>query len=416
MSSHAATKIDQKEYLKKYLSGDKVKKKKKDKKHKKDFGAAKVKIIDDDVAHDQTQEEFDEELILGGEDAPQIVGEYIEEVSSAANAPKWRSIVVKDEPVEENIRNANSKPQEDLWGPKQIKHKIKDEFSPPRRDKNIDLHQSTPDNSPQRRKDSGKAWRKHRRNNTSPDETRRNKDGTYSSDQSPPRKTENISHRTHRNRNQRTPDNSPTRRSNRNDGQSPQRRRKETPDKSPPRRRKYTPDSSPQRRHKGTPDKSPARKDNRIKEAYNARQHSAQSHKRNNSLVGYRSNSIRSRSPQKVPSRGKYGSPCREINRPSRKHAGRSSSSDQSPPRKATQKLTKSRRSRSESVDLSPQRPNKRNSSSDQSPPRRKDLRKSRKRSISPTRRNGRNSNDQSPPRRYDDKRKKKLFTSSHKT
>ncbi|XP_011203112.2 BUD13 homolog [Bactrocera dorsalis] len=418
MSSHAATKIDQKEYLKKYLSGDKVKKKKKDKKHKKEFGAAKVKIIDDDVAYNQTQEEFDEELILGGEDAPQIVGEYIEEVSSAANAPKWRSIVVKDEPVEENVSNFNSKPQEDLWGPKQIKRKIKDEFSPPRRDKNIDLHQSTPDNSPQRRKDSDKASRKHRRNNTSPDESgsrrkrhsphcRIDKDRRYSSDQSPPRKTENISKQAHRSRNQRTPDNSPPRRCNRNDDQSPQRRRKGTPDKSPPRRRKSTPDISPQRRRKGTPDKSPPRRDNRIKETFNGRQHSDQSHKRNNFSVGYRPNSRRSRSPQKVSSKGKYGSPYREINRSNRKHVDRSSSSDQSPPRKETKKLTKSRKSRSRSVDLSPQRRNKRNSSSDQSPPRRKDLQKSRKRSISPTKRNGRNSSDQSPPRRYDGKRQK---------
>ncbi|XP_039970699.1 BUD13 homolog [Bactrocera tryoni] len=424
MSSHAATKIDQKEYLKKYLSGDKVKKKKKDKKHKKEFGAAKVKIIDDDVAYNQTQEEFDEELILGGEDAPQIVGEYIEEVSSAANAPKWRSIVVKDEPIEENASNANSKPKEDLWGPKQIKRKIKDEFSPPRRDKHIDLHQSTPDNSPPRRKDNDKASRKQRRNNTSPEESefRQNrhslhrqiaKGERYSSNQSPPRKIEYISKHTHRSRNQRTPDNSPPTRSNQNDDQSPQRRRKGTPDKSPSRRRKgtpdkspprrckYTPDCSPLRRRKGTPDKSPPKRDNQIKETYNGRQHSNQSHKRHNS----RPNSTRSRSPQKVSSKGNNGSPYREINRFNRKHVDRSSKSDQSPPRKESQKLTKSRKSKSSSVDLSPQRRNKRNSSSDQSPPRRKDLQKSRKRSISPTRRNGRNSSDQSPPRRYYGKR-----------
>lgn len=390
MSSHAATKINQKEYLKKYLSGDKVKKKKKDKKHKKEFGAAKVKIIDDDVAYSQTQEEFDEELILGGEDAPQIVAEYIEDVSNASNALKWRSIVVKDEPEE----NANSKPQQELWGPKQIKRKIKDEFSPPRRNTKMDLNQSTQYSSPQRQKNGDKASPKSARNYTSPEERKSRKNvhspygrvdkvRRYSSDQSPPRKTEHTSKQTHMSRNQRTPDNSPPRRSNR-DG-----------------------DQSPQRRGKDTSDKSPARRDNRNNKTYNGRQHSDQSPKRNNSAVKHRQNSTRSRSPQKVSSREKYRSPYREIKQSSRKHAAGSASSDQSPPRTETQRSKKNHRSRSRNVSLSPQRRNKRNSSSDQSPPRRNNSGKSRKRSISPARRNERNSSDQSPPRRYDGKRQK---------
>lgn len=53
MSLQKAKVIDQKEYLKKYLSGDKEKKKKKkDKKLKK---TAKVKIIDDDAYEDNGQ-------------------------------------------------------------------------------------------------------------------------------------------------------------------------------------------------------------------------------------------------------------------------------------------------------------------------------------------------------------------------
>lgn len=400
MSSHTSTKIDQKEYLKKYLSGDKVKKKKKDKKRKKECGVAKVKIIDDDVANSQTQEEFDEELILGGEDAPQIVGEYIEEVSHASNAPKWRSIVVKEEPEEETASNTNSKPQEDLWGPKQTKRKIKDQFSPPR-NVNKNLHQSTPDNSPQRRKDRDKASRRYTRNNTSPHERsrksksspyrRREKEERYSLDQSPPRKSEHTPKQTHKRRNC-TPDNSPHRRSNRTDDQSPSRRRKCT-NNSPPKRHKNTPDNSPQRRRKCTPVNSPLRRGNRIKDKYNGRKHTDQSPKEKNSSDIHRSNMARSRSPQKVSSQRKYRSPDGEINRSSRKHTTRSFSSDQRPPRKETQRSTISLRSRSRSVDLSP--------------PRRKNSGKSRKRSISPAKRNGRNSKDQSPPRRYDGKRQK---------
>ncbi|XP_011146595.2 BUD13 homolog [Harpegnathos saltator] len=73
--------IDQKEYLKKYIShgdgdGDKKKKMKKKKKKKHKVGSKTVKIIDDDIdlmnMRPLQEDEFD--ILLVGEDAPQIAG------------------------------------------------------------------------------------------------------------------------------------------------------------------------------------------------------------------------------------------------------------------------------------------------------------------------------------------------------
>lgn len=187
MASHSLTKIDQKEYLKKYLSGDKVKKKKKDKKHKKSSSSAvKVKIIDDDINNLDNGQEIDEELLLTGEDAPQIVGEYIEEMPGDSKVPKWKSIVIKDEPDDD--REDVGQKESDLWGRKPGVVKIKQEKRSNR----------SPDNSPPRRKE-----RKRK-----------------SSSSSPPRRQRNSS--------------------------SPHRKSKS--DKSPSRRRKH--EESPERRHK----------------------------------------------------------------------------------------------------------------------------------------------------------------------
>ncbi|KAL9889185.1 uncharacterized protein ACN427_008564 [Glossina fuscipes fuscipes] len=143
MSLKSTKKIDQKEYLKKYLSGDKIKKKKKkDKKRKKE--TATVKIIDDDQIQLDRVIDIDEELLLTGEDAPQIVGEYIE--LDLPNEKKWKSIAVKEEPFEENTSQPTA--DLDLWGRKPGEVKIKKEPSSPTNAKS----RITTDMSPPRRK------------------------------------------------------------------------------------------------------------------------------------------------------------------------------------------------------------------------------------------------------------------------
>ncbi|XP_036331631.1 BUD13 homolog isoform X1 [Rhagoletis pomonella] len=396
MSSHSATKIDQKEYLKKYLSGDKVKKKKKDKKRKKDFGAAKVKIIDDDASYNQTQQEFDEELLLGGEDAPQIVGEYVEETANGSSAPKWRSIVVKEEDFDEESEvKVNHISADDLWGPKQIKRKIKDEFSPPRRKTNVDTRQRSPDNSPPRRK------RKDSLSMRSPvaDERRHGHltkhDSSYKKTGSPKysskRRKEKSPVQSSRKEKQRSPGTV-----NRSPDQSPPRRNKRTPDQSPPRRNNSTADISPPRRSKHLSDRRKERSQSRDQSPMRKRRDSA----------GPSPPSRRNRSADRPKHNSANGSPPRKSSRYN-KVSARSSSSDQSPPRKnkhKTRKHKRKSRSRSRSTDESPQRRRKRASSSDQSPPRYSNTKKGQKSSRSPTKKSHRHSSDQSPPRRNDGK------------
>ncbi|XP_034487296.1 BUD13 homolog isoform X5 [Drosophila innubila] len=279
MSTQNAKIINQKEYLKKYLSGDKEKKKKKKhKKHKKSTQAT-VKIIDDD-AYDSNIEEMDEDLLLGGEDAPQIVGEYIEENPNAVRS-KWRNIAVK-EPKSESDTETNGQQQNesDLWGRKASTVKIKQESSPSPSRKRRNTHspavqikkekrssscdQSPPaikikqekrsssrDQSPARihgmRNDSS-AELKGRNSDQSP--PRRMRDG----DQSPPRRRRDSDQSPPRRR--RDKDQSPPRR-RRNSDQSPPRRRREE-DQSPPRRQRDFDQSSP-RRHRDA-DLSPRRR------------------------------------------------------------------------------------------------------------------------------------------------------------
>ncbi|CAD6991627.1 unnamed protein product [Ceratitis capitata] len=432
MSSHASTKIDQKEYLKRYLSGDKVKKKKKDKKRKKEVGGTKVRIIDDDAACNQTQEEFDEELILGGEDAPQIVGEYIEEQSSNAKAPKWRSIVIKDEPDQESEMGVERNANEDLWGPKQIKREIKDEFSPPRRHTSKRQNSNTPDNSQQRQK----SYKNQK---------------SLKSD-SPIRNTEHTHSRREGKERHQSPDQSPQRRKTTSIykqlnveklssiDRSPPRRREQPLDNSPPRRRNYSPDQSPPRKSKAyTYDDSPSRgyQNNNTHKTRKNSEHSPI--RKTNYSSNSRYSMDRSRSPAKPSSNKREHSSDRKTHKSNHKRNGKSSSSDQSPPRKfkhtkskrksrsvssdqspprrRNRDLTSSdqspprklknksntnrRKSRSRSVDQSPQRRIKREPSSDQSPPRRRIIETNRKRSVSPRQNNYRKSRDQSPPRRY---------------
>ncbi|KAH8344562.1 hypothetical protein KR067_005554 [Drosophila pandora] len=264
MSLQKAKVIDQKEYLKKYLSGDKEKKKKKkDKKLKK---AAKVKIIDDDAYEDNGQE-MDEDLLFGGEDAPQIVAEYIEDDPSARS--KWRNIAVKDEIKEESgesppapairIKQEPLDDEEDLWGRKAATVKVKDEFSPQKRQIKQEKRSRSRDLSPDRSK------KKKNHPDLSPPRRKADRDQSprgrkrKDSDQSPPRRAKDSPQRRRQDaspvRKRRSSDQSPPRR-RRDDDQSPPRRRRNDSDQSPPRKRR---EQSPVRRRRDS-DQSPPRK------------------------------------------------------------------------------------------------------------------------------------------------------------
>lgn len=350
MSQQNAKLINQKEYLKKYLSGDKEKKKKKkEKKHKKS-AHAKVKIIDDDDI-DANQEEIDEDLLLGGEDAPQIVGEYIEENPDAMRS-KWRNIAVKDEPKTEAEENsikqepADEKEEASLWGRKASTIKIKQEPELPIKIK-LEKRSSSRELSPTRRS----PLREHLYSDQSPNRRRRRSDEEKPSkrecnvDQSPPRRRNNDDQSPPRRRRN---NQSPHRRKKGDDGdQSPPRKRRDD-DQSPPRRRRDD-QSPPRRKKRDDDDKSPPRR---------------------------RRDDDQSPPRRKIRDDDDQSPPRRRYNE------------DQSPPR------------RKKVADLSP--PRKRRDS-DQSPPRRrqedfKPHRNRRDSDQSPPRK--RRNSDQSPPRR----------------
>lgn len=353
MSTHASTKVDQKEYLKKYLSGDTKKKKKKDKKHKIKQSSVKVKIIDDD-AHTAKGLDIDEELLLTGEDAPQIVGSYIEEKPNGESTNKWKSIVIKNESEDENLKQRNLE-KDDLWGKKSTSNRPEDSFSPQRRERKDSPPRKSKrgwndDISPPRRKSL--LPERHKDTNQSPPKNR----GQYSKeksrnnleyDQNPPRrKTKEYL------------DQTPLRRDRkRSTDQSPPRNRRQSPsDKSPVgRKRKTSRDRSPpHRRRPRSFDRSPPRHKEKI-------------------------------STDQSPTRRRKQSPSdqsparRKIRSPADQSPERHGNSRSSPTRRYAQSVNPFRIKREkESVDLSPQR----RKDSDQSPQRR------------------RNNTDQSPPRR----------------
>ncbi|EDW66905.1 BUD13 homolog [Drosophila virilis] len=365
MSMQNAKLINQKEYLKKYLSGDKEKKKKKkEKKHKKSI-QAKVKIIDDD-AYDANTEEMDEDLLLGGEDAPQIVGEYIEENPDAIRS-KWRNIAVKDEPkteVEENgdavhIKQEPADENAELWGRKASEMKIKQEQSPSNCDapaikikleKRSSSREQSPAHNLKRRTSDQSPPRRRLDANQSPHRQRRDSDHSpvrrrRGADQSPPRRGRDV-------------DQSPPRR-RRDADQSPPRRRKDA-DQSPPRRGRDA-DQSPPRRKRDADQSPPRRRANKDQSPTRRRRDSDQSPPRRGRVVD-----------ESPPRRG------RDADQSSDGKRSQVNGSDHSPPR------------RCRGVDQSP--PRKRQNA-DQSPPRRR-----READHSPPRR--RRSSDQSPPRR----------------
>ncbi|XP_063695858.1 BUD13 homolog [Culicoides brevitarsis] len=231
-------KIDQKEYLKKYLSGDVGDDKKKKKKKKvKEIKGKTVTVVDDDWDFSKIKNMDDnaeiEASLLMNEDAPQIVG-VIDERPPELKALDYKNKLWKGlNEVDETSRDSDG-------SKRRQERKRSEDLSPrrSRRDKSEDL-------SPQRP-------RKNKYDDDlSPKRSRRDK----SEDFSPPR---------HRKRRESDDDLSPKRSRKRNEDLSPPRNRKNRhsdEDLSPKRasRRNRSPDNSPPRR-KNERDLSPKRR------------------------------------------------------------------------------------------------------------------------------------------------------------
>uniref|UniRef100_A0A182KA45 BUD13 homolog n=1 Tax=Anopheles christyi TaxID=43041 RepID=A0A182KA45_9DIPT len=452
-----ATKIDQKEYLKRYLSNDKDKKKKKKKKDK--HSAAKkgnVVIVDDDLDLTALQSRIDDnETDLFGldEEAPQVVGiiderppelRAREDFSSA----KWKALNANNDfdamlRADEGMRTADaenrvtfkdqgekneqrrkydsdeSPPRQNNTSRKNRGRKDSDE-SPPRRrgseEKDISIRRRKrdgSDESPPRKSVVSKSTRKNRDSDESPPRGRRSKEKEVSrrkkriddSDESPPRKSAAGKST----RNNQDSDESPPRKRRSKEKHMPRTKtRKEDSEESPPRksavnkgaRKNRDSDESPPRRRRSKEHNFGSRKE-RVDDSEKC----PPGRKTN---IEYRK--------QTYDSDGS----------PPRKH--RQHDSDESPPRQRVDKELEKRRKRHDSEE-SPVRGQRdkehrerdrrqirrRSNDSDESPPRRsknttnesegrlRTVSDKRERSKkSPTERESRryNDSDESPPRR----------------
>ncbi|XP_030245804.1 BUD13 homolog isoform X1 [Drosophila navojoa] len=334
MSQKNAKLINQKEYLKKYLSGDKEKKKKKKEKKQRKSAHVKVKIIDDDD-YDANQEEIDEDLLLGGEDAPQIVGEYIEENPDAMRS-KWRNIAVKDEPKTEAGENgikpepASEKEESSLWGRKASAIKVKQEP-----ELNIKIKQekrsSSRELSPTRRS----PLREHLRSDQSPKWRRRRSDEEkpnkreHNLDQSPPRRGKNYDQSPPRRR--RDDQSPPRRKKGDDDDQSPPRKRRDD-DQSPPRGTRDDDQSPPRRKKRDDDDQSPPRRRFNAAQSPPRRRKDADQRRRDSDQSPPRKRRDSDQSPPRKR-RDSDQSPPRRRQEDYKQHRNRRDS-DQSPPRK----------------------------------------------------------------------------------
>ncbi|XP_071553994.1 uncharacterized protein [Temnothorax nylanderi] len=263
--------ISQKEYLKKYTLGDGDEKKKKKKKKKHKTGAKTVKIIDDDIdlRNMRPIEEGEFDILLAGEDAPQIAG-IVDERGPVdfTDKRRWKIITENDEgdltiinrPVDKETRNLNE------TNAKRINDNL--DLSPPRAKRSKNKRMAS---SPGRSKDDGSDLSplrskrsKNKRADVNPDE--RSKDD--SSDLSPPRPThskdKHIDSRG-RSKNDDDSDLSPPRPTHSKDKHIDSRRRPKNDDDSdlsPPRQSKnYDSDLSPPRQSRNNDfDLSPPRK------------------------------------------------------------------------------------------------------------------------------------------------------------
>ncbi|GAB0088708.1 hypothetical protein DMENIID0001_031720 [Sergentomyia squamirostris] len=313
------TKINQKEYLKKYLSND-VGAEKKKKRKKKTITGQTVKIIDDDVDLSKMQrfESNELELLTTGEDAPQVVGVIDERppelrAQDFKNSTKWK-VFSSDNGFESSLTVQQVNKES---GRIEKSHVSGSSTGRKRRD-------ISPDLSPPRKK----AGNSRRSNDLSP--RKQSKSSKHSPDISPVRKrSPDLSpKRRGRRSTDKSSDLSPKRRRRRSMSSSPSRqkrsprRREDSPDLSPPRKReyrekmyhseKYIDHSSEKRGRFRTPDLSPRRSSHRTYSPSGSRKGSAvpsSSRRRHSRDV---SPSRRRKSPELFPSRRDVSSSSRQ--------------------------------------------------------------------------------------------------------
>ncbi|CAG9116203.1 unnamed protein product [Plutella xylostella] len=359
------TKIDQKAYLQKYLTGSSGdKKKKKKKKAPKPTG---LKIIDDDLDYSKLRSLDGDELDIldQGEDAPQIAGiidertEVIKAEEYSNRSSKWRVITQDDGfnsklQIEEITKDKKQKEKENeiifgkMYSDSEDEEKKDVDASPPRKTSNSNQKPDT-SKKPQNNSDSDfSPPRKDSKRSPPPKTTKNKKD--YDSDVSPVRKSSSSNHKSHKSKN----------RQNNSDS-----------DFSPPRKESRT--SSP-------PRKASSSKNNYDSEVSQSRKHDSSHKSREKTKKPSRWGGYDESREKSSKSRRKSPDSDIPVQRKSRKY------SDASPPRKNN---SSSKRRKSPSEDPSPPR-RKKNYDSDQSPPR-KSRRDSPKRRKSP---------DSSPPRK----------------
>lgn len=340
--------IDQKEYLKKYLSSGDGDDKKKKKKKKMKLGAKTVKIIDDDIdlKNMRPMEENEFDIFINAEDAPQIAG-VVDEHGSVDFSDKRRwKIIADDEGGDLTITRTNKETKHS----KQVRDVSDNDLSPPRKQKrylNDDL--SSPGVSKKQRKEMHRKAkrdedsdlspprvkpRKHRvpQSNSDSDNSqetdipshkvknkaKRKENACDDSDLSPPRKTRNYDS-----------DLSPPRKSKKHKSKkSSKHRDKSDSDLSPPRKSRKDSDSdmSPPRKNRKDSDSDLSPPRNRKSKDYDSdlsppRKSKKHKHRTRNSDTDL------------SPPRRKYE---RDINvHISSKHKSRNDDSDLSPPRQS---------------------------------------------------------------------------------
>ncbi|KAI5743647.1 hypothetical protein M8J77_020636 [Diaphorina citri] len=343
-------KIDQKEYLKRYLSGGAEEKKKKKKKIA--TGIKRVKIIDDDLDLKNMRNLNNDELELYqlSEDAPVIAGVVDErplevQLADRYKDNKWKAITGgsdddivitdKNQPKSKTREVTKSRNYEDsdMSPPRKSKHKAKKpgaDFSPPRksRNKSIDSDQSPP------RKSSKKSRQNSDSDISPPRKSVKKPRQNSDSDISPPRKSIKKS------RQNSDSDISPPRKSVKKS------RQKSDSDISPPRK------SIKKSRQNSDSDLSPPRKSK--KQINSSSKHSEQKNRTDSPSRRSRRNSDSDLSPPRRKSR--------KDEKPSNKYkSNQSSDSDLSPPRKSRKaekasNIQRSWRNGGSDSDLSPPR------------------------------------------------------------
>ncbi|KAL0117335.1 hypothetical protein PUN28_010292 [Cardiocondyla obscurior] len=215
--------ISQKEYLKKYMSlGDDDKKKKKKKKKPKD-DVKRVKIIDDDIdlKNMRSVEDGEFDILLEGEDAPQIAG-IIDERGPVdfTDKKRWKIITENDEgdlaiinctvnKERSNIDEANDRQGDDnsdLSPPRSKKSKTKranvspdersrgdsSDLSPPRPKRSKDKHSGSSSRRKAARDDDSDLSPPRQPKSDDSDLSPPRQSKNYDSDLSPPRKPKNY--------------------------------------------------------------------------------------------------------------------------------------------------------------------------------------------------------------------------------